>query len=206
VPQYIEVPQEKIVTREVPVEVEKVVYRDLPGETHIVYQDRPVPVVLSRPAASVRACERMRTRRFAPRWVCAVAKSSLYCRSRWSSSGSVNFIQIVIKDSTRSPLLVLTLPLLCRKRSFMSTSLTRSDIFVHARMGVACNFFRFFSDSQHVRICVFLVRVYVCALNIGRKDHDGGGGKGRHQGGASDGGENRHQGGMCMCCKCLHGP
>ena len=56
VPQYIEVPQEKIVTREVPVEVEKVVYRDLPGETHIVYQDRPVPVVRSRPAARVRAC------------------------------------------------------------------------------------------------------------------------------------------------------
>ena len=58
VPQYIEVPvpQEKVVTREVPVEVEKVVYRDLPGETHIVYQDRPVPVVRSRPAARVRAC------------------------------------------------------------------------------------------------------------------------------------------------------
>ena len=146
---------------------------------------------------------RMRARRFASRWVSAVAKLSLYCRSRWSSSGSVTFIQIVIDDCTRTPLLVLTLPLLCRKRSFMSTSLTRSDIFVHARMGVACNFLRFFPDSQNVRICVFLVRVYVCAFNTGRKDHDGGGGKGRHQGGASDGGENRHQGGMCKCRKCF---
>ena len=71
-PQYIEVPQEKILTREVPVEVEKIVYRDLPGETHIVYQDRPVPVVRRRPAASVRAWRtRMHSRRFAPRWVCS---------------------------------------------------------------------------------------------------------------------------------------
>ena len=65
-------------------------------------------------------------------------------------------------------------------------------------MGVACNCLRFFLDSQHARMFVFPVRVYIYALNLGRKDHDGGGGKGCHQRGASDCGENRHQGGMRM--------
>ena len=48
VPQYIEVPIERVVTREVPVEVEKVVYRDVPQEVQVVYQDRPVTVVSGR--------------------------------------------------------------------------------------------------------------------------------------------------------------
>ncbi len=71
VPQYIEVPvpQEKVVTREVPVEVEKVVYRDLPGETHIVYQDRPVPVVCRR--AQRHACAHARSTLCTPLGVCS---------------------------------------------------------------------------------------------------------------------------------------